>query len=146
MRGQPRSYTTAHIVTTGSFTYGAFELRAKAPNNGSASPGLWPSFWLGAADGIGAIDVAAFYGSSGYASASQAVYCATTQQSSYAVAGGAAGDFHTYRLEWGVRRPALVHRRLLGLDARCLHHTRLRDLLRQAVPAESELPGRRIGW
>ena len=98
--GQTRSYTTAHIVSTGSFTYGAFEIRAKAPNSGSASLGLWPSLWLGAADGIGAIDVAAFYGGSGYAGATQAVYCSTTQQSSYAVAGGAAGDFHLYRVEW----------------------------------------------
>jgi beta-glucanase (GH16 family) len=101
-----RSYTSGYIRARTSFTYGAFEIRAKAPGVADAS-GLWPGFWLGAADGSGAVDIATLYGGpGGYANSSQAVYTAGTQQNSSAVAGGPAGGFHTYRLEWesGVMR------------------------------------------
>jgi beta-glucanase (GH16 family) len=104
--GQPQAYTSAHLRAHTSFTYGAFEVRAKAPGATEAR-GLWPGFWLGAADGNGAMDVVTLYGApGGYTNATQAVYPSSPQQSAYAVPGGPAGGFHTYRLEWesGVMR------------------------------------------
>jgi beta-glucanase (GH16 family) len=97
-----RSYTSGYIRSHTSFTFGAFEMRAKAPSVADAS-GVSPEFWLSAADGSGAVDMAALYGGpAGYATATQALYASGTQQGTSAIAAG----FHTYRLEWesGVMR------------------------------------------
>ncbi len=108
--GQPRSFTTASISTAGkaSFTYGAFEVRAKSPNGATNSLGLWPAFWLSPDDGSGTeFDVVELFGGGGYAAATQAIVASGAQQQSYNTTGGTPADaFHTYRVEWepGVMR------------------------------------------
>ncbi len=103
-------YTSAHVSTAGiaSFTRGAFEMRAKSPNDAAASSaGFWPGFWLSADDGSGAFDVVTLFGGASYATATQALYAPGAQSNGYPLPGGSPADgFHTYRVEWeqGVMR------------------------------------------
>lgn len=105
---QSRQYTAPYLDTNGkaSFTYGAFETRAKSPNGPSNSTGLWPAFWMRPNDGgKGEIDVTELPGgTSYYRAATQAIfydYTPIKQDHRHTFASGYPGDgFHTYRTEW----------------------------------------------
>ena len=103
-----RAYTTAYLTTEGrkSFTYGRFEIRAKAPTGPDDSTGLWPAFWLRPdGGGVGEIDVVELAGGAAYyRAATQAViydYTPIKQDHRYAFPRGYPADgFHTYTVDW----------------------------------------------
>jgi beta-glucanase (GH16 family) len=111
---QGRSYTSAMISTRGkaSWHQGRFEIRAKLPLAAGSSKGLWPAFWMrpvsGPADGE--LDVMEAIGSADpqdpeAGSVHQTLWYdekkTYPKQSHVApVAGGPAGVFHTYAVEW----------------------------------------------
>jgi beta-glucanase (GH16 family) len=105
-----RPYSEAYLDTaaTRSFTYGRFEVRARAPRG---STGLWPAFWLRPDDGgHGEIDVVELPGGTAWQDrATQAIfrdYTPVKQDHRAALPGGAVpGDgFHTYTTEWDADR------------------------------------------
>ncbi|ASW54892.1 glycoside hydrolase family 16 protein [Plantactinospora sp. KBS50] len=109
-----RAYTSAYLDTKGkaSFTYGRFEVRAKAPTTPTGSTGIWPAFWLRPDDGgVGEIDVTELPGGANwYKLSTQAIfydYTPIKQDNRAALPNGIPSDgFHTYATEWepGVMR------------------------------------------
>ena len=106
---QNRQYTTSYLDTIGkaSWTYGAFEIRAKSPNGPTNSQGLWPAFWLRPDDGgKGEIDVTELPGGASYYRAATASIFyqyepRVKQDYRYTFKSGYPGDgFHVYRTEW----------------------------------------------
>lgn len=102
---QVRHYTQAYLDTIGrhAWTYGRFEIRAKAP----AAAGVWPAFWLRPeAGGNGEIDVVELPGGDRWADRATAAifydYTPVKQDRRIALPGGGTpGDgFHTYTTEW----------------------------------------------
>ncbi len=100
--GQDRQYSTASLTSGRSFTYGAFEVRAKGPGTPASTLGLWPAFWLSPADGgAGEFDVVqCFGGPSTYAAPVQSLVAGASQQHSGGLSGHPGDGFHTYRTEW----------------------------------------------
>ena len=104
---QTRQYTQSYLDTNGkaSFTYGAFETRAKSPNGPSTSTGLWPAFWMRPNDGgKGEIDVTELPGGRPITAPPPRRSSTTTPRSNRTIgtfASGYPGDgFHAYRTEW----------------------------------------------
>jgi beta-glucanase (GH16 family) len=103
---ETRQYTQAYLDTAGRFswTYGRFEIRARAPSHGT---GIWPAFWLRPEDGgHGEIDVVELPGGNRWQDKATAAifydYSPLKQDTRVALPGGGTpGDgFHTYVTEW----------------------------------------------
>jgi beta-glucanase (GH16 family) len=98
---QTRHYTQAYLDTIGRFawTYGRFEIRARAPSDGT---GIWPAFWLRPEDGgKGEIDVVELPGGTKWqGKATTAIfydYTPVKQDARFPLGGD---GFHTYVTEW----------------------------------------------
>jgi beta-glucanase (GH16 family) len=105
-----RPYTSVYMETIGkkSFTYGRFEVRAKAPSGTAEGTGIWPAAWLRPDDGgHGEIDIMELPGGTRYYDkATQAIFYSydppTKQDNRAALPGGKVpGDgYHVYATEW----------------------------------------------
>ncbi|AGL19977.1 glycoside hydrolase family protein [Actinoplanes sp. N902-109] len=110
---QTREFSQSYLDTMGkgSWTYGRFEIRARAPGTAGASTGLWPAFWLRPDDGgNGEIDVTELPGGPGWSDKATAAifwdYTPVKQDVRVALPGGGVpGDgWHTYVTEWTRRQ------------------------------------------
>lgn len=101
-----REYTSARLNTlsSGKFTYGRFEIRAKLPN----TQGIWPAIWLlpalGSSPVNGEIDIMELIGKVPYRAYGTLHYGNPYENQSayYDLPGGATfdQDFHIFSLEW----------------------------------------------
>lgn len=97
----PCNITSARLQTDGNFTttYGRIEARLKTP----AGQGLWPAFWMVAADDSGEIDIMEQNGRDpGVVSGSAHIYKYTPTDGLTAefALPSATTDFHDYAVDW----------------------------------------------
>jgi beta-glucanase (GH16 family) len=92
---EKREFTESYLDTIGrhSWTYGSFEVRAKAPG----TTGVWPAFWLRPDDGgHGEIDVMELPGKARYTAAIFHDYTPVKEEFRLTMADG----WHVYRTDW----------------------------------------------